>query len=132
MTNKTVKPKTYKSRGRPRIILPEVQWLIETNRNLLKTTILDKLQDGKVLDWIDNIIAVGTEEGDVNRFKILLEIAMGKLVEENPEFILSDEEKVLILEWRKRKTLAKIAAKKDIADAVVQMEEDPDGTRNDG
>lgn len=89
-------------KGRPPTLLPEVQRAIDANKNALKVLILDRL-DGRVHEWIDAIILQGTHEGDAGKLKILLEIALGKLVTEPPEFELSDEEKILILEYRRRK-----------------------------
>ena len=88
--------------GRPPILLPEVQQAIEQNRNSVKTLIIQKFE-GQLGPWIDRIIEQGIGEGDVARFKMLLELALGKMVDDAPDFPLSDEEKLLILEYRKRK-----------------------------
>lgn len=90
------------SKGRPPILLPEVQRAIDANRNAVKVLILSKVEK-QAADWIDSIIEQGVGEGDVVRFKTLLEIALGKLVDDPPEFPVSDEEKILILEYRRRK-----------------------------
>lgn len=87
--------------GRP-ALLPEVQRAIDANRNAVKVMILSKLE-GKVEAWIENIIAQGSEDGDVLKLKILLELALGKMVDDQPEFPVSDEEKLLVLEFRRRK-----------------------------
>ena len=42
-------------------------------------------------------------DGDVVKFKMLLELALGKMVDDPPDFPLSEEEKVLVLEYRRRK-----------------------------
>lgn len=89
-------------RGRDPVIIPEVQMAIDANRNAIKVLILSRLE-GKVSDWIDQIIAAGTEEGDIIRLKMLIELALGKMVTDAPEFPVSDDEKALILEYRKRK-----------------------------
>lgn len=88
--------------GRPPILLPEVQKAIDANRNAIKVLVLQKL-DTKVEQWIDRIIEQGIGEGDVNRFKILLEIALGKIIHENPQVELSPDESVLLTEYRRRK-----------------------------
>lgn len=82
--------------------MPEVQKAIDANRNLIKTGILKEL-DGKVVDWIRTIIERGTLDGDVIKFKMLLELALGKMVDDPPDFPLSEEEKQLVLEYRRRK-----------------------------
>lgn len=88
--------------GRPPVLLPEVRKTIDANRNLIKALILDKV-DKSAQEWISAIIKQGIDEGDAGRFKILLEIALGRMVEEAPEFPISEEEKLLILEYRRRK-----------------------------
>lgn len=89
-------------KGRPAILLPEVQRAIDANRNAVKVLILQKVET-KAEEWIARIIDQGIGEGDVVRFKMLLEIALGKLVDDPPEFPVTDEEKLLVLEYRKRK-----------------------------
>lgn len=89
-------------KGRPPVLLPEVQRAIDANRNAVKVLILEKVEN-KAAQWVDRIIEQGVGEGDVIRFKMLLEIALGKLVDEPPEFPVSDEEKLLVLEYRRRK-----------------------------
>ena len=88
--------------GRPPVLLPEVQKAIDANRNAVKVLILQKVEK-QAADWIDRIIEQGVGEGDVVRFKMLLEIALGKLVDDPPDFPVSDEEKLLVLEYRRRK-----------------------------
>lgn len=89
-------------KGRPPVLLPEVQRAIDANKNAVKALILQRVES-RTQDWIDKIISEGIAEGDVVRFKMLLEIAMGKLIDEPAEFELSDEEKLLVLEYRRRK-----------------------------
>lgn len=96
------KGKSGNPNGRPPVLLPEVQRAIDANRNAVKVLILEKVES-KAAEWIDRIIQQGVGEGDVIRFKTLLEIALGKLVDEPPEFPVSDEEKLLVLEYRRRK-----------------------------
>lgn len=88
--------------GRPPVLIPEVQKLVDANKNALKTAIIGEL-DGKVIPWISQIIERGINDGDVIKFKMLLELALGKLVDDPPEFPLTEEEKQLVLAWRKRK-----------------------------
>jgi len=90
-------------KGRPKLLLPEVQKLVEQNRNALKVLIIDKLTKETLQSWIESIIEQGIGEGDVVRFKMLLELALGKVIEDAPEFDVTDEEKALILEYRRRK-----------------------------
>lgn len=89
-------------KGRPPIILPEVQRAVEANRNALKVLTMDKLQK-TAGEWVDRIIEQGIGEGDIIRFKTLWEIALGKIIDDAPDFPVSDEEKILILEYRRRK-----------------------------
>ncbi len=91
-------------KGRPPVLIPEVQKLIDANRNAIKTVILQEL-DGKVVDWIRTVIERGTLDGDVLKFKMLLELALGKMVDEPQDFPLTEEEKQLVLEYRRRKAL---------------------------
>jgi hypothetical protein len=98
--------------GRPPVLLPEVQRAIDANRNAMKVLILSKLE-GKVSEWVENIITAGIADGDIIRFKMLIEIALGKMVTESSEFEVSDEEKLLVLEFRRRKkeSLERIVSK---------------------
>lgn len=89
-------------KGRPPVLLPEVQRAIDANRNAVKVLILQKVEK-QAENWIERIIEQGVGEGDVIRFKMLLEMAMGKMVDDAPDFPISDEEKVLVLEYRRRK-----------------------------
>ena len=97
-----VKGKSGNPKGRAPILLPEVQRAVEANRNAVKVLILQKVES-QAEAWIERIIEQGVGEGDVVRFKMLLEMAMGKMIEDAPEFAVSDEEKVLVLEYRRRK-----------------------------
>jgi len=97
-----VKGQVTNPNGRPPIIKPELQKIIDSNRNAVKALILTEVEP-QMQEWIRAIIASGVEQGDVLRFKMLMEIALGKMVEEAPEFPINDEEKLLILEFRRRK-----------------------------
>ena len=94
--------------GRPKVILPEVQRAIDANRNAVKVLILSELE-GKVKEWIQNIIVQGTGDADVVKFKLLLEMALGKMDTNPVEFELNEEEKLLVLEFRRRKAERAIA-----------------------
>ena len=83
-------------------LLPEVQRAVEANRNAVKVLILTKLE-GRVEEWVENIITQGIGDADIVKFKMLIELALGKMAEDPPEFPVSDEEKVLLTEFRKRK-----------------------------
>jgi len=109
MTNeksiKNLKPWTKGKSGNPKgrqpIIIPELQTLIECNRASLKAMIIAEMET-KAAPWLNRIFEQGTAEGDVVRFKALLEMALGKLVAEPPAFEVNEEEKEIILLWRKR------------------------------
>lgn len=94
--------------GRPKV-LPVVQEAIDYNRSALKALIMDNLNPEKMQEWIQSAIKSGIKDGDVLKFKMLLELALGKVVEEPPEFPLSEEEKLLVLEFRRRKAERAIA-----------------------
>lgn len=87
--------------GRRRIISPEVQKAMEANRNAVKVLIMTELEP-MIEEWLIAIITKGIKEGDINTFKTLLEISMGRLIEDPPEFLVNDEEKILVLEFRRR------------------------------
>lgn len=82
--------------------MPEVQAAIDANRNAMKVLILTELE-GKVQAWVKAIIEMGTFDGDAMKFKMLIEMALGKMADDAPEFPVSEEEKLLILEFRRRK-----------------------------
>ena len=96
------KGKSGNPHGRPTVILPQVKDLADHARNILKTTLIERVSPN-VEKWIDRIIEQGIAEGDVVRFKMILEMALGKMIEDAPEFPLSEEEKVLVLEYRLRR-----------------------------
>lgn len=95
------------SKGRPPVILPEVQAAIDQNKNALKIMILEemnKLEQNvpRIRLAIQQILERSINDGDAVKLKILLEIALGKIVEEPPEFPVSDTEKEIIITYRKR------------------------------
>lgn len=94
--------KSGNPKGRPPIILPEVQRVIDGNRNSLKLAIIEKVAP-HVEQWIQRIIEQGVAEGDIVRFKMLLEMALGKLAEDKSEFVCSTEEQDLVTEYRRLK-----------------------------
>lgn len=88
--------------GRPPVLLPEVQKAIDANRNAFKVLVLQKTEPF-LNQWLESIIERGVLDGDVLKLKMLLEMALGKMVDEPPEFPLTEEEKILVLEYRRRK-----------------------------
>lgn len=103
--------------GRPPTILPELQREIDANKNAVKKLILMylNLSESQITErqrtamempmierWLGNIIEKGANNGDIIPFKMLLEIPLGKLPEEPKEFECSPEEKILVLEYRRR------------------------------
>lgn len=89
-------------KGRTPVLLPEVQRAIEANKNAIKILILQEI-DPHVKKWVQQIIEKGSLDGDVLKLRMLLEIALGKIVDDPPEFPVTEEEKLLILEFRRRK-----------------------------
>jgi hypothetical protein len=94
------------SRGRPRIVLPEVQRAIDANREAVKTKILEKLNP-KVDKWIEKIIETGSRDGDVQKFRQLLEIVFGRIPEQDTEY--TDEERALIQAWRTKQSVIDVS-----------------------
>lgn len=95
-------------KGRPTVLLPEVKRAIEENKNRVKVTILKELnveEDGvpRIEKIIQQCIERIGNDGDAVKLKVLLELALGKMVDEPPEFPVTEEEKILILEYRRRK-----------------------------
>lgn len=103
-------------KGRPPVLLPEVQREIDRNKNAVKTLILSYLnltvsqieerqrsrEIPSVEAWLQSVIERGINDGDMLKFKMLLEIVFGKLPEEKVAFDLTSEEKSIILTYRKR------------------------------
>ena len=90
--------------GRPKALIPELRGIIERNREAAKALIIQKVEP-RLEEWLETCVQTGIEDGDVVKLKMLLELALGRMVEEQPEFPLSEEEKELVLAWRKRKAL---------------------------
>lgn len=99
---KWLKGKSPNPNGRPPVLLPEVQKAIDANKNAIKVLILQEI-DPHVKHWVQQIIEKGCIDGDVVKLKMLLEIALGKIVDDPPEFPVTEEEKLLIVEFRRRK-----------------------------
>lgn len=103
-------------KGRPPIILPALQQEIDQNRNALKQLIIRYLaltdeqiaqklsepQTTAIETMLARCIQETSIQGDVDRFRKLLEIVFGKLPEEKHEFDVSAEEKELVMEYRRR------------------------------
>lgn len=103
-------------KGRKPLILPELQRELDTNKAKLKTLVLtyfNMTQDqitfrqGKPdIPYIEVMLGQcfqkTAEEGCVDRFRKLLEIVFGKIPEEKHEFQVSEAERTLVLEYRKR------------------------------
>jgi hypothetical protein len=104
MNDGRFKPGNKIGKGRPPVILPEVQRAVEANRNALKVLILSEIEP-HIKTWIQQIIEKGSLDGDVQKLRMLLEMALGKLPEDRPEFEVSEQERRLVLEWRHRRSL---------------------------
>lgn len=103
-------------KGKKPLILPELQRELDSNKNKLKTLVLtyfnmtqDELTERQAKPNIQMIeLMLGqcflktAEEGCVDRFRKLLEIVFGKIPEEKREFEVSEAERTLVLEYRKR------------------------------
>lgn len=112
--------------GRPPILLPEVTSLIEKDKNAVRVTILtllnlteDEFQEKvqrRGLPMIERVLCQCIErlmnDGDVQKLRMLLEIPLGKLPEEQKEFDVSQEEKEIILEFRRRISEQRAISKK--------------------
>lgn len=87
--------------GRPKI-LPEIRRAIEANRNALKVIVMNNV-DAEILNqWIKKAIEKGLKSGNIDNLRSLLEIGLGKVVEEAPDFPLTEREKLFVLELRRR------------------------------
>lgn len=103
-------------KGRPRVLLPEVQSLIDRDKNAVRVSILSLLNLGQMefedksrnaSSMMEKILCQCIERirdnGDVHALRLLLEIPLGKLPEEPKEFETTEDEKLLVLEYRRRK-----------------------------
>ena len=107
--------------GRKPIIEPIIQKAVEANRNAAKALILTKIESA-LPEWIDRIIEEGVKYGDAMRFKMLLELALGKMVDDQPDFPLTEEEKLLVMEFRRRKREQQSAGSEPIPGPVRETE----------
>lgn len=103
-------------KGRPPILLPEIQREVDRNRGALKSLILQylNLTEGQIserqlnpeIPFVEKMLGQCLErtanDGDVLKFRALLEIVFGKLPEEKEPFELSQEEKLMVMTYRKR------------------------------
>jgi len=94
------KGKSGNRKGRPPAIPREVTNLLEGGKASIKLMIHQKLSEAKCSQFLNRIIDQGIGEGDVIRFKALLEIAYGKVIEEPAEFPLTEDEKKVVLKYR--------------------------------
>lgn len=109
------KGKSGNPKGRPPILLPEVQSLIDQNRNAVKVTILQLLSltpeelaskarnpDSAMVQVLCQCIERISTDGDVIKLRALLEVALGKLPDEPPEFHTTQEERALVKSYRQK------------------------------
>lgn len=103
-------------KGRQPIMLPELRQEIDANKNAVKKLILMYLnmsvaqiserQRTPNIPVVETIIAQVIEkslnDGDMVKFKMLLEIPLGKLPEEAADFETTPEERAIIVEYRRR------------------------------
>jgi hypothetical protein len=103
-------------KGRPPILMPELQRELDTQKGAVKQLVLRyfalteaqiaKRQMDKEIPFIEKILGQCFErtalDGDVDKFRKLLEIVFGKIPEEKVEFEISAEEKMLVLSFRRR------------------------------
>ncbi|MBK8455598.1 MAG: hypothetical protein IPL34_20170 [Thiofilum sp.] len=103
-------------KGRPPVIHPEIQRAIDKNRNAVKELILTCLgmpedmaaararkTDLTIVErMLWQCIERTTLDGDVDKFRKLLEIPFGRLPEDKSEFEVSEEERAMIVTLRKR------------------------------
>lgn len=107
--------------GRPMILAPELQDELAKNKNAVKKLILTyfnltesaiaERQRNPEIPFVEKILGQCFEktsnDGDVVKFRMLLEIVFGKIPEEPKEFELTAEEKKLVVTFRQR--LAELA-----------------------
>jgi hypothetical protein len=103
-------------KGRPPVLLPEVQREIDRNRNALKQLVLQyfalseeqitQRQQTPGIPFLEKLLGQCFErtanDGNVDAFRKLLEIVFGKLPEEKEPFEVSEEEKIMVMTYRQR------------------------------
>lgn len=89
------------SKGRPPILLPEVQEAIDKSKNEFRLAIISRVEP-HLIEWIDSIVAKGVEHGDVIKLRMLLEIVMGKIPEDHVQEDYTSQEKRVIELFRER------------------------------
>lgn len=93
--------------------MPQVRVLADHQRNEVKVLLVQllALSDKDFADRARQNLTKGERlfiacmehievNGDFKAYRELLEIVTGKLIEENPENVLSEDEKALIARWR--------------------------------
>lgn len=110
------KGKSGNPKGRPPILHPEVMSAVDRSKNEIKMLLIKLLNmsDEEFDEHAENRRIPKTEKlfircikdieftGNIEAYRKLLEILLGKLPEEPQQFALSIEEKMIVLEFRKR------------------------------
>lgn len=111
-----VKGQSGNPSGRTPYLQPELRKAINSNRSAFKNLVLNYLNLSRlqiearqrdlsipsVEAMLGQIIERVIVDGDMIKFKTLLELVFGKLPEEEEPFELENEEKMMVLAYRKR------------------------------
>lgn len=117
--------------GRPPILQPELRKAINSNRSAFKNLILNYLNLSReqieirqrdasipsVEAMLGQIIERIILDGDMIKFKALLELVFGKLPEEEEPFELDNDEKLMVLTYRRKLEDAKRNSTIDVGDS---------------
>lgn len=110
------KGKSGNPKGRKPILLPALQQEIDQNRGSFKQLVLlyfglteDQIterQRDRSIPFLERMLGQCFERtavnGDVDAFKKLLEFIFGRMPEEPKDFTVTEDEKVLVLAYRRR------------------------------